>query len=179
MKYIVALFLVIVLACKSDHKSNDNVESIANIAIEVVNSENEALEIYDFNGFEHFLNRKDDKVHVVNFWATWCAPCIKEMPYFEKLNANYKDKNVEVLLVSLDFPFQYEKKLKPFIKERNLQSRVVALDDPDMNTWMPKVDEAWTGAIPITIIYNKDKRQFYERSFTYEQLETELKQFLN
>lgn len=82
-------------------------------------------------------------------------------------------------MVSLDFPFQYDKKLKPFIKKHNLQSKVVALDDPDMNTWMPKVDESWTGAIPITIIYNKEKRQFYERSFTYNQLEAELKQFLN
>jgi peroxiredoxin len=101
------------------------------------------------------------------------------MPYFEKLNKNYKDKNVEVLLVSLDFPFNYDKKLKPFIKKHKLQSKVVALDDPDMNTWMPKVSEEWTGAIPITIIYNKDKRQFYERSFTYNQLEEELQKFLN
>jgi len=101
------------------------------------------------------------------------------MPYFEKLNANYKDKNVEVLLVSLDFPFNYDKKLKPFIKKNKLQSKVVALDDPDMNSWMSKVDEEWSGSIPITIIFNKNKRQFYERSFTYNELENELKQFLN
>ena len=88
-------------------------------------------------------------------------------------------KNVEVLLVSLDFPFNYDKKLKPFIKENKLQSKVVALDDPDMNSWMSKVDEEWSGAIPITIIFNKNKRQFYERSFTYNELENELKQFLN
>jgi len=157
--------------CKNDVKQ-DTIQ-------EIENDNPIELEVYDFDGFEKFLNRKDDNVHVVNFWATWCAPCIKEMPHFEKLHANYKDKNVEVLLVSLDFPFNYDKKLKPFLKKRNLQFKVIALDDPDMNAWMSKVDENWTGAIPITIIYNKDKRQFYERTFTYNELETEVKQFLN
>lgn len=137
------------------------------------------LEVYDFDGLEPLLNKQGDKVYVVNFWATWCAPCIKEIPHFEKLNANYKNKNVEVLLVSLDFPFNYDKKLKPYIEKHKLQSKVVALDDPDMNSWMSKVNEEWTGAIPITIIYNKEKRQFYERTFTYKELEEEVKQFLN
>ena len=173
MKYIMALFIIVVLSCKNDGKTK--------LALDVESSKEltDELEVYDFAGLEKFLNIEDNKTHVVNFWATWCAPCVKEMPYFEKLNANYKDKNVEVLLVSLDFPFQYDKKLKPYIKENKLQSKVVALDDPDMNSWMSKVDEEWSGAIPITIIYNKNKRQFYERSFTYKELEDELKQFLN
>ena len=173
MKYIMSLFIVVVLSCKNDSKPKASLENKNSTEL------NGDLEVYDFNGLEPFLNKKDDKTHVVNFWATWCAPCVKEMPYFEKLNANYKDKNVEVLLVSLDFPFNYDKKLKPFIKENKLQSKVVALDDPDMNSWMSKVDEEWSGAIPITIIFNKNKRQFYERSFTYNELENELKQFLN
>jgi len=173
MKYIMSLFIIVVFSCKNDSKSKASLEN------KNTTERNDDLEVYDFNGLEPFLNKKDDKIHVVNFWATWCAPCVKEMPYFEKLNANYKDKNVEVLLVSLDFPFNYDKKLKPFIKKNKLQSKVVALDDPDMNSWMSKVDEEWSGSIPITIIFNKNKRQFYERSFTYNELENELKQFLN
>jgi len=167
------LLILVFFSCQNDSKVK------ASLINETSHEKDFELEVYDFDGFEKFLTKKDNKTYVVNFWATWCAPCLKEMPHFEKLNANYKDKNVEVLLVSLDFPFNYDKKLKPFLKEHKLQSKVVALDDPDMNTWMPKVSEEWTGAIPITIIYNKDKRQFYERSFTYNQLEEELKQFLN
>src|SRR5690606_8072833 len=144
--------------------------------IEVANPD---LEVYDFNGFQKFLQKKDGKVYVVNFWATWCAPCVKEMPYFEKLNEEYKSDNVEVLFVSLDFPHLYDSKLKPFIKDKNIKSKVIALNDVDMNTWIPKVDENWSGSIPATIIYKNDTSKFYEQSFTYESLETEIKQFLN
>lgn len=140
--------------------------------------ENFDLEVYDFAGFKKFLNRKDDKIYVINFWATWCAPCVKELPYFEKLNTEYSNKNVEVILVSLDFPHLYEKKLKPFIKEKQLKSKVIALDDADMNSWIPKVDENWSGSIPATVIYKNDARKFFEQSFNYKELETETLKFL-
>ncbi len=169
--------LLAFVSCKNDAKTENDSGDTA--VVEAINIDAVKLEIYDFNGLEKFLNQKDEKVHVVNFWATWCAPCVKELPHFEELNRNYKQKNVEVMLVSLDFPKQYDKKLKPFIIEHNLQSKILVLDDVDMNTWVPKVNEDWDGAIPITIIYNKDKRQFYSRSFTYSELETEVSKFLN
>ena len=136
------------------------------------------LEVYDFAGFEKLLNKKDGKVYVVNFWATWCGPCVKELPHFEKLNKDYKSNNVEVILVSLDFPHLYESKLKPYIKNKNLKSKVIALDDPDMNSWIPKVDKSWSGSIPATIIYKNNTRKFFEKSFSYDELEKEVKQLL-
>lgn len=181
MKRIIFLCLLVVFSCKENSKE----EEIAETKTVEVKKETSAedvsqidLEIYDYDGLEPLINKEDGKVHVVNFWATWCAPCVKELPYFEKVNQDYKDKNVEVLLVSLDFPRNYETKLKPFIKKHNLKSNVVAFDDVDQNRWIPAINEKWTGALPATIIYNGDKRQFYERSFTQEELETELKQFL-
>ncbi len=161
-----------VLSCKNEKKTT----SIANV--ETKPSEIATLEVYDYSGLEVFLNRKDEKTYVINFWATWCAPCIKELPFFEKLNEVYTDRDVEVILVSLDFPKQYDSKLKPFIKDKKLKSKVVALNDTDANFWIPKISEDWTGAIPATLIYNKDKRRFYERTFNYEELESQLKQFL-
>lgn len=136
------------------------------------------LIVYDYEGLEPLLNKKDDKTYVINFWATWCKPCIKELPYFEKINENYAGKNVEVILVSLDFPQHFDTKLKNYIKENDLKSKVVALDDPDMNSWIPKINENWTGAIPATIIYNKKQRQFYEQSFEYDELVLELRRFI-
>ena len=135
---------------------------------------------YDYKGLKPLINQKDDgKVYIVNFWATWCAPCVKELPYFEKINQQYKDKNVEVLLVSLDFPKKKKTKLLPFIKDNNIQSEVVHLDDMDEQFWISDIDDSWSGALPATIIYTKNKRKFYEKSFTEQELINELKQFLN
>lgn len=171
------LFIVffVFVSCKQENKKQ---EVFSNLEKENVIAVKPDLEVYNFNEFEKFLNLKDDKTYVVNFWATWCAPCIKELPHFEEINAVYKSKNVEVLLVSLDFPKQYEKKLIPFIEKHELKSKVVALNDPDSNSWIPKVSEEWSGAIPVTIIYNKDNRKFYEQSFSYEELKTEVDTFL-
>ena len=144
----------------------------------VKNTRSIDLEVYNFDEFSKFLNKKDDKVYVINFWATWCAPCVKELPYFERINKEYGGKNVEVILVSLDFPHLYESRLKPFIVNKKLKPKVIALDDPDMNNWIPKVDSTWSGSIPATIIYKNSTREFFERSFTYNELETELKPFL-
>lgn len=178
MKRILYLtvILLIMISC-GDQASKKEIADLPNTPLE--ETTDYKLDIYDFNGFEAFLNKKDDKTYVINFWATWCAPCIKELPYFEELNQKYQDKKVEVLLVSLDFPKNYDKKLIPFILDRKLESKVIALNDTKMNDWIPKIDEDWSGAIPATIIYNKEKSLFYERSFNFEELETELKQFIN
>lgn len=113
------------------------------------------------------LNQKGNKTYVVNFWATWCAPCIKELPYFEELNNN---KNIEVILVSLDFPKHKEKRLLPFIKKRQLSSRVILLDDDNENFWINDISFTWSGALPATLIYNTTRREFYEQSFSKEEL---------
>jgi thiol-disulfide isomerase/thioredoxin len=162
---------MLLLSCKDVASKEQITEENAITQTEI------SLEVYDFKGLEKFLSTTDDKTYVVNFWATWCAPCIKELPHFEQLIKVYADE-VEVILVSLDFPNKYESKLKPYIQNKNLQSKVVALNDVDSNSWIPKVDESWTGAIPATIIFNKNERKFYEKSFNYDELETEVKQFL-
>ena len=113
------------------------------------------------------LNQSDDKIYIVNFWATWCAPCVKELPYFEALN---KRKDIEVLLVSLDFPKHKQSRLLPFITKNKLQSRIVLLDEADENYWINDINANWSGAIPATLIYNSQKRDFYERSFTKNEL---------
>lgn len=133
---------------------------------------------YNFTQLEEKLNKKNDSVYVVNFWATWCAPCIKELPYFETVGNKYKDQKVKVLLVSLDMNKQVENALLPFIRKKKIRSEVVHLHEPDANAWIPKVDAQWSGALPATIIYSNNKRQFYERTFTLDELENEVKQFI-
>ena len=131
----------------------------------------EPVPVLDFDTFEPWLNRETDSVYVINFWATWCAPCVRELPAFEAIHEKYAEHKVKVLLVSLDFPNHMESRLLPFIAERQLKSRVIMLDEPNANRWIPIVSEEWSGAIPATVIYGRGFRQFYEREFTLEQLE--------
>lgn len=147
--------------------------------IAVLENANKKIRVYDFDGLEELLNREDDKTYVVNFWATWCKPCVEELPYFEAINDKYVDKQVEVVLVSLDFPSRAEELLLSFVEKRNIKSDVLLLDDPKQNTWIPKVDPEWSGALPATLIFNKKKRAFYEKSFNFNQLEAELLSFIN
>ncbi len=126
--------------------------------------------ILNFEEFQPYLQQQNDTVYVINFWATWCAPCVKELPDFEKLNEQYKDRNFKMLLVSLDFRKMYETRLIPFIKDKNLQAEVILLHDPDANAWIDKIDPSWSGAIPATLIYTKDFRNFHEGSYTFDQL---------
>lgn len=175
--------MLLVLSCK------DAVEEFSTVIIEDERITNESdsisesssnqdvIKIVDYDGLKPLLEKQNDTTYVVNFWATWCVPCIKELPYFEKLNANYADQKVKVVLVSLDFPDKLEKQVIPYVK-KNLKSEVWLLDDADANGWIPKVDANWSGAIPATIIYKNDKRLFFERSFTFEELEKEVKSIL-
>lgn len=136
-------------------------------------SSNEDIPIYNFESLKPLLNTNSDKVHIVNFWAMWCAPCVKELPILKEYEAN--NPNVEILLVSLDFPENIETKLKPFLKKKGITSKVVLLDDPDANSWIDKIDPNWSGAIPFTIIFNNKNRSYHERAFAnLQDLENEI-----
>ena len=124
-----------------------------------------------FDELNTYIKENNSKPLVVNFWATWCAPCVKELPYFEKLNQ--ENTNVKVILVSLDFEKQVESKLIPFLKKKKIASTSIYLADKEYNSWLPKIDKNWSGSIPATVIFNQDKKIFIEQDFSnYEELNT-------
>ena len=123
-----------------------------------------------FSELKPLLERDNDTVYVVNFWATWCKPCLEELPAFERVNLEYGDRAVKVLLVSLDFPSRYEDQLIPFVSTNEIKSKVLHLTDINANAWIDKVDPSWSGAIPATIIYKGTDRSFYEKKLSYQEL---------
>ena len=148
------------------------------VAFADVNAQNKNVRIVDFETFETLLHKKNDTVYVINFWATWCVPCMKELPEFEKLNENYADENFKMILVSLDFKSTIESQLMPFIAKKDIRTDVLLLHEPDANAWIDKVDQSWTGAIPATVIYKNNFRKFHEGSYTYSELEQIIKPLL-
>src|SRR5690554_3904936 len=91
----------------------------------VLYAQEQKVPVMDFDAFEPYLNQDDKAVYVINFWATWCKPCIKELPYFEDLRKEYKDQGVHFVLVSLDFSEKLELVVMPFIEKHQLASEIV------------------------------------------------------
>lgn len=118
------------------------------------------------------IQGEQDRIQVLNFWATWCGPCIKELPLLEKLHADRKD--VHVRLVSLDMDLDPNpEKVRSFVARKKLKSEVLILDERNPNEWIDKVDKSWSGAIPATLIINNKngKRKFVERALLEGELE--------
>jgi len=128
------------------------------------------VKVMDFNQLEKHITKKNNTVYIVNFWATWCQPCIEELPDFLKLNEQFKNKNFKLILVSLDFSNQIKKRVEPFLKKHNITSEVIVLDDLDANTWINKVDPSWDGAIPVTLLLQNGKKTFHNGTINYTEL---------
>ncbi|MGQ1891501.1 TlpA family protein disulfide reductase [Thermophagus sp. OGC60D27] len=129
----------------------------------------------NFSRFEPRLHKNNDTTYVINFWATWCKPCVEEIPGFLKAASDLKNDKVKFVFVSLDFPTQKESRLLPFIKEHGMNEQVILLNDPASNQWIPKVDSQWSGAIPATLIYKRKDQTFHEGSLSYDELITIIK----
>jgi thiol-disulfide isomerase/thioredoxin len=127
-------------------------------------SENYVLKTVNYDELKSVIQKEDGKLYVVNFWATWCKPCIEELPAFMAVNEEYKsDPNFKMILVSMDNKKQLDSKVKNFIEKNNMKVDVYLLDDNKrMNEWIPATDPKWSGAIPATVFYKNGEKVFFK-----------------
>jgi len=139
-----------------------------------------SVQVLNYDQLKPLLHNGSDTTYVVNFWATWCAPCVQELPFFLELDSMYRDQPFKLILVSLDFKKDYLRKLEPFVREKKIAQYVVVLEDNRANYWIDDIDPSWSGAIPATLVYRADRRAFFERTFHHvNELSTIVKPFLN
>jgi len=149
----------------------NNIQSQNNIKVEVIQVED----------LENILALEDDTVRIVNFWATWCGPCVKEMPDFEEFRVDYSNKKVKLIFISLDWLEHLDGKVIPFLEKKNIGGKVMLLDDVNYDAWLPKVDKRWGGSIPATLVYGGGKNgehYFHEGMMKYKDLEKVVEKYL-
>jgi len=136
-------------------------------------TQQQVLKIVDFDELKTIINKKDDKLYLVNFWATWCKPCVAELPGFMEVNKTYRNNpHFKMILVSMDMAKDLNTAVKTFITKNNITPDVYLLDDNKrMNEWIPTIDTNWSGAIPATVFYrNGEKLEFIENVVEKEEL---------
>lgn len=139
------------------------------------------VSLIKYEDLEKRIIQEKDKLVVVNFWATTCAPCVKELPHFIEVNKKYsQNPNFKMLLVSLDMARDKQKVIN-FIKNKNLNAEVVILDDVKrMNTWIPRFQKDWEGEIPVTLFYKNGEKIFFNNGeMSLEELESAISKNYN
>jgi thiol-disulfide isomerase/thioredoxin len=119
------------------------------------------------------IESPSEEIYVINFWATWCAPCIKELPLFEKLHGE-KKPGISIFLVSMDLDLDPNpEKVYKFVERKKIQSTVLLLNEQDPNSWIDKIDAKWSGALPATLVINRKtgQRKFVEKELHEGDLE--------
>jgi len=133
---------------------------------------NAQVKLLTLNELEERVAKGKDTTYVVNFWATWCGPCVEELPFFERLSKEHANKPLKVILMSLDFKSKLQTEVEPFVTKHKIKSEVYLVNEADQQKFIDRVDKNWSGALPATLILNSAHRAraFYEKSFTYNEL---------
>ena len=136
------------------------------------------VEVIKIEGLQSLISEPNHKIHIINFWATWCAPCVKEMPQFIALSKQHPE--VSISLVTIDFINNLDSKVMPFLDKEDISLRTLLMDEVDYNLWIDLVDPSWSGAIPATLIIEPStgRRIFLEKEFENGELEKDYQKFI-
>jgi thiol-disulfide isomerase/thioredoxin len=110
----------------------------------------------DENGLQQLIAQARGNVVLLNFWATWCEPCVEEFPALIKISQQFQPQGLQVVFVSIDEPEDIGSKVLPFLKAQGVVLRTYIKRTKDDEAFINAIDVKWSGAIPATFIYNTD-----------------------
>ena len=117
---------------------------------------------------------------IVNFWATFCVPCLEEIPYFQEVAQQHKEQNISIVFVSLDMKQAYPAKVNEMAGKLKLTYPVVWLNETNADYFCPKVDTSWTGGMPSSLFVNNATgyHKFFEQPLSKQELEKQIQVML-
>ena len=120
-------------------------------ALEQWNKEDVKLAKIGLEGVKKLIKNDGDKLRVINFWATWCGPCVAEMPELVDINRMYRNRDFEMITVSLDKPTVEAKVLK-FLQKHHVSTVNYIYNLDDKYKLIEAVSDDWPGSIPFTVV---------------------------
>ncbi|MCS7209795.1 MAG: TlpA family protein disulfide reductase [Fimbriimonadales bacterium] len=138
-----------------------------------------ALPRTDARDLERRIARYRGKVVVVNFWATWCAPCMEELPDLARFYRNYRRQGVVMIGVSFDDESSADKTVPPALRKHRVTYPVVVVKQ-DYDEFASQFDEAWAGEVPRFYLYDRNGKRVkaWSGKTSYAKLEREVKPLL-
>lgn len=135
-------------------------------------AKSQTVKLLTLSELDRRIEKGKDTVYIINFWASWCAPCLQELPHFEKLNQTVKGEKAKILLVSVDFKSKLKSAVIPLVKRMKLKNEVFLLNEQNQQAYIERINKNWSGALPATLFINRTKntRNFFEKEFTYKEL---------
>jgi thiol-disulfide isomerase/thioredoxin len=129
------------------------------------------VKLTTINSLENRIKQGKDTTYIINFWATWCKPCVNELPEFEKFKTANAGKPIKVILISTDLKSKMESGVKPFATSHHLTGEIYLLNEAQA-AYYEKIDADWFGALPATlIVYAKTgRKKFHEGAYSYSEL---------
>lgn len=117
-------------------------------------------------------------VKVVNVWATWCAPCVREFPPFLSLKQKMEHESVEMIFVSADFASERDSAIR-FLASQGVDFKTYWMRG-DTNEFINNLSESWSGALPATFVFNRRHElvYFYQGEVDFSLLENKINQSL-
>jgi thiol-disulfide isomerase/thioredoxin len=137
---------------------------------EIHKKKSDQIPVVDEIWLKNKIKNRNGKILFVNFWATWCEPCVEEFPDLVKIYNKNKNSSFEFLSVSVNLPSEIESKVKPFLKEQAADFPVVVTEEKRSEEIINMINPDWDGTVPATIIYdeNGNRKEFFAEPESYE-----------